>query len=107
MFRDKALAPPKACYPVRARACDHVVDVQVMAALFQHEATAPPYHPAPVTHEEGTVIGADMFVRLKRHDGAKGAQYARELKGAGGFGSYDEAMASDLVRVVMICGALG
>jgi len=36
-------------------------------------------------------------------DVARAAQYARELKGAGSFGSYHEAMASDLVTAVMIC----
>lgn len=36
-------------------------------------------------------------------DASRGEQYARELGGAGSFGSYEEAMASPLVTVVMVC----
>ncbi len=36
-------------------------------------------------------------------DAARAGQYARELGGAGAFGSYAEALDSDLVTVVMVC----
>ncbi|MDZ4673515.1 MAG: Gfo/Idh/MocA family oxidoreductase, partial [Gemmatimonadota bacterium] len=36
-------------------------------------------------------------------DRSRGEQYSRELNGAGSFGSYEEAMASELVTVVMVC----
>ncbi len=75
MGGDEGLAPAKAGHLHGTRACDHVVDVDIVAAFLQHETTGPLHHPAPVAHEEGTVIGADMLVRLKADDRAEMVQH--------------------------------
>ena len=48
-----------------------------MAAFLQHETAGPFFIAPPVAHEEGTVIGEDMFRRLDRDDLAKPALVPR------------------------------
>ena len=65
---DEGLAPAEARHPLRPRADDRVVEVEVVAALLQHEAARPFLVAPPVAHEEGAVVGEDVLRRLDRHD---------------------------------------
>jgi predicted dehydrogenase len=48
-------------------------------------------------------VAPDVPRYFASRDRAKAERYARELGGAGGFGSYEEAFASEAVTVVMVC----
>ena len=82
--RDEALASAEARDPLRTRADDAIVEVEVVAAFLQHEAAGIVLVAAPVAHEEGAVVGLDVLGGLDRDDLA---ELSRGLGGAQGRGT--------------------
>src|SRR6185369_2610467 len=69
--RNEALAATEACNALRTSADDAVVEIKVVAALFQHEAARITLVATPIAHEESAVVGLDMLRGLDRNDLSK------------------------------------
>ncbi len=69
--RREAFAPAKARYETGSRADNTIVEIEIVAAFFEHERAGIVLVTPPVAHEECAVIGRNMLGSLDGNDIAK------------------------------------
>ena len=77
IFRREGTTTAEACDETRPAAHDPIIEVEVVAAFFQHETTGIFLVATPVAHEEGAVIGRNVLGGL---DGGDRTQPALGLR---------------------------